>query len=265
MSILGILVVLGFAVFLLTIGASSSFWLCLGEIVIFSFLLALHVKGNFIIARFIFFIFAMVTQVYGSLYHGENGGFDFLFFATALAPVLFFEKKLHYASLFVLSLSTYIAVKVMYDYTDPVLPVERQVVPYYMNIVISSLLIYLGYVLFKSGHLKYERQLKGQRDQIQQQKDAIVAAQEQMTQLLDAHTKRLQEQSQDIMKYAYLNAHKTRSPLARILGLVNLAKHEDLDEEDKRRYYFEEIHTNAKELDETLREINEVLNKNPGS
>ena len=64
------------------------------------------------------------------------------------------------------------------------------------------------------------------------------------------------------MKYAYLNSHKTRSPLARILGLVNLVKYEDLAVEDKRRFYFDEIRANAKDLDEILGEINQLLDKN---
>ena len=262
MSILGILAVFGFALFLLSINAISSFWLCMGEIVIFSSLLVVHVKGHFVIARYLFFLFAIATQVYGSLYHGENGGFDFLFFATALAPVLFFEKKLHYTSLFAISMTAFIAVKILYGYVEPTLPVERRFVPYFMNIIISSLLIYLGYVMFKTEHLKHERQLKRQRDQIRQQKDASVAAQRQMTGLLDARTKRLKEQNRDMMKYAYLNSHKTRSPLARILGLVNLVKYEDLAAEDKRRFYFDEIQANAKDLDEILGEINQLLDKN---
>lgn len=262
MSILVIVVVLGIAIFLLTINAISSFWICMGEMLIFSFLLVLHIKGYIIVSRYIFFLFAITMQVYGSLYHGENGGFDFLFFATALTPVLFFEKKVHYTSLFMISMATYMAVKVLYGYVEPVMPLERQVVPYYLNILTSSLLIYFGYVLFKTEHLRYERKLKRQRDKIQKQKEAILKAHHQMEGLLEARTRKLREQSQDMVKFAYLNSHKARSPLARILGLVNLTRYEDLNIEDKRMYYFEELRSNAKDLDEILREINQVLNNN---
>ncbi len=222
----------------------------------------MHLKGYYYIARYVFFLFAMATQVYGSLYHGENGGFDFLFFATAFSAILFFEKKWQFGSLFALSIGAFIAVKVLYNYVPPVMPLERLFVPYYLNIIVSSLLIYFGYVLFKSEHLRYEQQLKEQRDKIHDQKEALLLIQNQMAGLLEARTKKLMEQNQDMIKYAYLNAHKARSPLARILGLVNLTKFEDLNAEEKRLYYFEELKTNAKDLDAILREISSMLNEN---
>lgn len=260
--ILTILVVAAIAVSLIMIDAISSFWICIGEIVIFFSMLVLHSKGYFISVRYVFFVFAITTQVYGSLYHGENGGYDFLFFATALTPVLFFEKRGHYISLFLLSVVTYIAVKILYNHVTPVMPLERVIFPYYSNIFISGTLIFLGYWLFKTEHLKYEQTLKEQKDKIQNQKEALSEIKDQLEQLLEARARKIEEQNQSMEKYAYLNGHKVRSPLARILGLVNLTKYEDLDEEDKRRYYFKELKANARDLDNTLKEISQVLNSN---
>ena len=166
MTIMGIAVLLIITVFLISVGAILPFWICVGELVIFSGLMVMHNKGYFLISRYIFFVFAIMMQVVGRLYHGENGGYDFLFLATAFCPVLFFDKRKHYLSLFILSISTFILVKVLYAYVEPLLPFEKQVVPYYLNIVLSSLLIYFSFDLFKSEHLKYEAELHRKNDKI---------------------------------------------------------------------------------------------------
>lgn len=254
-----IAIVLCISIFLLSINAISSFWICIGEIVIFFGMLYFHVKGYFAVTRYIFFLFAIAMQIYGSLYHGENGGFDFLFFATSLSPVLFFEKRWQIFSIFALSIVAFIAVKVLYEYIAPIMPLERQVIPYYANIVISSLLLYFGYGLFKSEHLKYEKRLNQQKNQIQDQKEAIANIKDQLEEHLAARKKKMDKQDKNIAMYAYLNSHKVRSPLARILGLVNLTQYEDLNDEEKRKFYFDELNKNAKELDDILTEINQVL------
>ncbi|MEL7002211.1 MAG: hypothetical protein AAFN93_05680 [Bacteroidota bacterium] len=254
-----ILLVVGIAVFLLTINAISSFWICIGEVIFFSVLLYGHVKGHFIITRYIFYLFAIITTAYGSLYHGENGGFDFLFLAICLSPVLFFEQKVYVTSLFILVLGAFITVKVLYNYIEPVMPLERQIIPYYANILISSLLLYYGYGIFKKEHLKYEEQITNQRNQINDQKIALSKVKDQLEALLEDRTKRIEKQDRNIAKYAYLNSHRVRSPLARILGLVNLTAYEDLNDEEKRQYYFDQLKSNAKELDTILTEINQIL------
>lgn len=261
MSILTIAVLLFITFFLLSVGAILPFWICIGELVIFIGLAVMHFKGHFIISRYIFFTFSMLMQVVGSLYHGENGGYDFLFLVTALCPVLFFDKRMHYLSLFILSIGTFILVKVLYGYVEPILPFEKQVIPYYINIVLSTLLIYFSFDLFKSEHLKYEAELRRKNDKISQQKEALSNAKDQLEVLLQAKSQKLESQNKGISKYAYLNSHRARSPLARILGLVNLTQYEDLNDDEKRTYYFNEISSNAKELDTVLTEITAVLDK----
>ncbi|MEQ8475172.1 hypothetical protein [Fulvivirga sp.] len=261
MSVLTIIVLLIITVFLLSIGAITPFWICMGELVIFISLMVAHVKGHFIISRYIFFSFAILMQVVGSLYHGENGGYDFLFLTTAFCPVLFFEKRVHYLSLFILSISTFMVVKILYAHIEPLIPFEKALVPYYLNIVLSTLLIYFCFDLFKSEHLKYEKVLNEKNKKIKHQKETLATTKTQLEVLLEDKSKKLEVQNLGISKYAYLNSHRARSPLARILGLVNLTKFEDLNDEEKRSYYFTEITDNAKELDTVLTEISEILDK----
>ncbi|MEQ9415210.1 MAG: hypothetical protein RIF39_15350 [Cyclobacteriaceae bacterium] len=164
--LLGMLVLASIAVFQLSINAILFFWICVGEIVVFITLLSLHVKGYFATSRYIFFTFSIVMEIFGSLVSGEDGGFDFLFFVTALSPLLFFDKRWQYLSLFIFSIASFIAVKILYQYVPPLVSIERQFFPYYFNIVTSAVLIYFGYGLFKKEHLKYEMDLNKQRDTV---------------------------------------------------------------------------------------------------
>lgn len=140
------------------------------------------------------------------------------------------------------------------------LDLERQLFPYYFNIAASAALIYFGYGLFKKEHLKHEMDLNKQKEMVQNQKEVLLATKNQLEILLEARTRKLEEKNQGISKYAYLNSHKVRSPLARILGLVNLTQYEDLNEDETRSYYFNELKTNATDLDNVLKEISEILN-----
>lgn len=250
------------ATFVLRLGSVSSFLVCLAEIVVFFILLVKHVKKHYYTTRYIFFVFAILMQVYGSLYNGEHGGFDFLFIPTALGPVLFFDKKWQIRSLFIFSIAALISVKILYNYVEPVIYVDRQIFPYYSNIVLSTVVIYFGLGLFKSDHLKYEQSLLKQKERIHTKNEAISKANDQLEALIQVSTNKIEKQNKGMIQYAYLNSHKARSPLARIMGLVNLTKFEDLTILEKRKFYFNELENNTQELDEVLKEISHMLNDN---
>ncbi len=263
MLLITMVITTSFAVFLMSLGSYSSVAICIGEVFVFALMYQFHLKGHFNLTRYLFFLFAILMQMYGSLFHGENGGFDFLFLVTCLTPILFFEKKKHYWSLFFISLCAFVSVKLLYNVVEPEMPLEtRTAVPYYMNIAISVTFTYLGFILFKNEHLKYEEELQVQKQRIKEQNAALNNVKEQLENLLQVRSAQIQEQNEDFVKYAFLNSHKVRSPLARIMGLINLSKYEDFDEEEKRQYYFDEMKLNAEELDEILKEINVLLDNN---
>ncbi|MEM9389901.1 MAG: hypothetical protein AAGA02_05470, partial [Bacteroidota bacterium] len=246
---------------LLYLSLTVPFWLCVVETLAFITLLVYHIKGYFFTTRYIFFLIAIGMQVYGSLNHGENGGFDFFFFAAAFTPVLFFEKRVHYLSLFILSVSTFIAVKVLYNHVEPILPFDRQIYPYYANIVISAVLVYIATSFFKREHLKYENQITLQKNKILSQKRTLDQTKKNLLELLEDKDRRLEQRDKSMDKYAYLNSHKARSPLARILGLAHLTNLDDLSDQEKRTYYFGEIMQNAQDLDNVLQEISAILDR----
>ncbi|MFQ3213606.1 MAG: cell division protein FtsL [Marivirga sp.] len=260
--VIAMVVIASLGFFLLSIGSVLSFWICMIEVGVFALLLFWHTHGRQTLARYIFFLFSICMTAVGSLLHGEDAGFDFFLFITALTPVLFFNKRWQYASLFIISMATYFIVKNLYTEIPAIHPIEKALVPYYLNVVIGTLIIYFGYGLFKSAHLEYEQRLQEKNKIIYQQKESLNDIKEQLEELLKLRTAKIKEQNNDFVKYAFLNSHKVRSPLARILGLINLTSFEDFSNEEKRAFYFSQIRNNVTELDDVLKEISTILNKN---
>jgi len=74
----------------------------------------------------------------------------------------------------------------------------------------------------------------------------------------------LLQHNQKLIKYAFLTAHEVRGPLARLLGLIEVAK---LEENPDYAWYFERIKHEAHNMDEILHaiinELNDIKERNP--
>lgn len=68
-------------------------------------------------------------------------------------------------------------------------------------------------------------------------------------------TKTLEEQNKQLSEYAFINSHLLRAPVSRILGLVNLAKKDSINESK----ILEGLTDATKELDGIVRNITQVL------
>jgi signal transduction histidine kinase len=60
------------------------------------------------------------------------------------------------------------------------------------------------------------------------------------------------------LQHAFINAHKVRSPLARILGLVNLIRHE-IKLNGNGKELLDHLNQSATELDNVLKEVRNNL------
>jgi tetratricopeptide (TPR) repeat protein len=81
---------------------------------------------------------------------------------------------------------------------------------------------------------------------------------ENLESIVIARTDELKDQNQKILDYAFTIAHEVRGPLARILGLIELAKIRELDDDDKKQIMVR-LEDASNELDDIIRSINRKL------
>jgi signal transduction histidine kinase len=72
---------------------------------------------------------------------------------------------------------------------------------------------------------------------------------------LREQNKKLVKVNSEIDSFVYSVSHNLRSPLTSILGLVNIARHEEAEGQVNFKPYFDMIERSVKKLDETIKEI----------
>ncbi|WP_456459799.1 hypothetical protein [Reichenbachiella sp.] len=125
------------------------------------------------------------------------------------------------------------------------------------NIIINWL---LGLLLFSIGLLAFNfyrlhRTQKKFRDKLEQMNHSLESE-------IERRTKEAVEQSDKIKAAAYHNSHRTRAPVARLLGLVDILNTEIPSEREEIAEY---IRQSAREIDEVIIDMNEVLSDSKGS
>jgi hypothetical protein len=78
-----------------------------------------------------------------------------------------------------------------------------------------------------------------------------------LEQIVEERTKKMNAQLDQILKYAHMNSHEVRAPLARILGLMNLIKNET--NETVKKDLLEKLDASSLELDVVVRKMNRLL------
>src|SRR4051812_8031269 len=68
------------------------FQICVAEFICFIGLLFLHIRGHLMFARYATFLVTLCVQATACVIHGKTAGFDYLFYALAVLPMLFFER-----------------------------------------------------------------------------------------------------------------------------------------------------------------------------
>ena len=103
-----------------------------------------------------------------------------------------------------------------------------------------------------------ERELREVKEILSQQAKELQEANEQTRSINDSleymvreRTIALEERNRRLADFAFLNAHKMRGPLARILGLVDVLKLTDSREQEKE--YLQHIVQSAEELDQAIK------------
>jgi signal transduction histidine kinase len=109
--------------------------------------------------------------------------------------------------------------------------------------------------------MNVNREIQAKNEELQASHEELLASEEEyrqinenLNQLVEDRTQALLHQNKKLLHYAFINAHKVRSPLARILGLVNLI-HYEIDLTANGKELARHLHLSASELDDMLREV----------
>lgn len=256
--LIGIADVAFLCVFFRDIHPNWPFLICTFELISLIILLVLHRKGFFHMARYLTFLLVITLQITASVVHGKSAGFDYILLAIAVLPMLFFTSPKNYISLFVISMSSLLAVQYFFTVLKPSILLEGDGV-YYWNIFLTGIIIFLTLYFFKTSYEKKQAQLTRQNEAIHNQKEEIEQINEELESILNNNTERLRTQEERINEYAHIHAHQVRSPLARIMGLIHLINLEP-DSEKALREHLPKIKSNADELNAQLKEVSKHLN-----
>jgi signal transduction histidine kinase len=102
-------------------------------------------------------------------------------------------------------------------------------------------------------------EVQAQAEELQSQAIEIKKINDHLEELVKERTLQLEKKNLALEEYAFITAHKLRSPLARILGLVNLMKITPHTPESKECMGHLEVA--SKELDQVVSSISRVIEK----
>ncbi len=125
----------------------------------------------------------------------------------------------------------------------------------FAHIEIFSRLIFifiLGFTLIKD----YDRQ----RILLIQKNEEINHLNKNLERLVELRTEKLNNVNKKLGEYSFMNSHKVRAPLARIMGLLNLIRAEKAATNDPEIHqYLQLLQMSAEELDQIIKEMNTHL------
>lgn len=102
-------------------------------------------------------------------------------------------------------------------------------------------------------------EIQAQNEEIIVQAEQIRSINENLEGLVLERTKDLEKKNQALEEYAFINAHKLRSPVASILGLINLLKKSSLDPDAKG--ILDHLTDSTGKLDEVVSSITKTIER----
>jgi signal transduction histidine kinase len=103
-------------------------------------------------------------------------------------------------------------------------------------------------------------ELRASEEELQASSEELKQINENLNNLVKFRTQTILDQNQKLINHAFINAHKVRSPLARILGLVNLMRHEPTIN-GSNQDLLHRLGDSANELNEILKEVRTNLDE----
>ena len=123
-------------------------------------------------------------------------------------------------------------------------------------------------LILKAELQEKNKALTTSEEELRASQEELLASQEELTQinenlnnLVNERTLTIMDQNKKFVHHAFINAHKVRSPLARIQGLVNLLSYEAPRLTESGQEIHRLLKISSEELDEILQEVKINLDK----
>ncbi len=107
--------------------------------------------------------------------------------------------------------------------------------------------------------IKARLALQASNEEIQAQAEEIQLINDNLELIVQDRTHELQKKNEALEEYAFINAHKLRSPVASIMGLMNLMNKTKLD--DEAAVIAQHLVSSTEKLDEVITTMTEALEK----
>lgn len=124
-------------------------------------------------------------------------------------------------------------------------------------------ILFLLYKLYRSKHSfansvgKLNDEIKEKNERLSEMNEEIRGINDNLEQIVKERTDKIQYQNDKLMKYAFINSHEIRGPLARVLGLMYLIGLEKKIANGDRS--FELLNDATNELDEIIKRTSKLL------
>jgi signal transduction histidine kinase len=99
-------------------------------------------------------------------------------------------------------------------------------------------------------------EIEAQNEELLQSQQGLSELNNHLENLVNERTHEVKKQNEQLIRYAFSNAHHLRGPVARLLGLIQISK---LDTELGYEILFDKIKAQTEEIDEVVRRINREL------
>jgi signal transduction histidine kinase len=163
-------------------------------------------------------------------------------------------------SVFIILLSAMATAYFIYD--NPMVNIDQFFVKGGLLLGVSGLFMI---VLIKTRYdltvkeIKATLALKASNEEIQAQAEEIKGINENLETMVQERTKELEKKNKALEEYAFINAHKLRSPVASILGLINLMNKVELKEDAK--YIMTHLQDSTNKLDGIVSSITKAIER----
>jgi signal transduction histidine kinase len=97
-------------------------------------------------------------------------------------------------------------------------------------------------------------------EELKSSNESIKELNENLEQMVKERTDKINDQLSQLSKYAHMNSHEVRAPLARMLGLMQLIKHQDTNADEKGEL-IQMLYDSSHDLDIVIKEMNRLLEK----